>query len=80
MVQEIFIFQTREVKKREHSTNRLCVREKLHKCNEGQMVSVVGVGYGNVVTMWPQYEYRSFTFISQQKKVYIAKQLQHLDG
>jgi len=51
MVQEIFVFQTREVKKREHSTNRLCVREKLHKCNEGQMVSVVGVGYGNVVTM-----------------------------
>jgi len=40
----------------------------------------IGVGYGNVVTMSPQYEYRSFPFISQQNKVYIAKQLQHLIG
>jgi len=37
-------------------------------------------GYGNVVTMSPQYEYRSFPFISQQNKVYIAKQLQHRIG
>jgi len=50
------------------------------KKKEKERLRSVGVGYGSVVRMSPQYDYRSFTFISQQNKVYIAKQLQHLIG
>jgi len=38
----------------------------------------VGVGYGNVVMMSPQYEYYRSPLLVSKNKVYIAKQLQHL--
>ena len=40
--------------------------------------STVGVGYGNVVTMSPQYEYDGSPLLVNKTKVYITKQLQHL--
>jgi len=44
------------------------------------MCFVVGVGYGNVVTMWPQYKYDRSPLLVSKNKVYIAKLLQHLNG
>jgi len=38
------------------------------------------MGYGSVVTMWPQYEYDRSPLLVSKNKVCITKLLQHLNG